>query len=267
MASPAHRRHSGIFRLGFVLTGPLRGLRIAAVPYLNAKPLVHGLAGIRLGVPSQLARALAQDECDLVAALSIGAVVHHPEWRVLPSLGVAADGPVRTVMLLHEAPLETIRDLAFDPASRTSNLLATWLIRNATGIPPRVDPHSVNHVIIGDPAFAHAPTEGTDLALAWRKATGLPFVFAGWVAGAKLARDTVRLEEIDAFLVERHPSAMERLDDIANEQSVVDFQTARTYLRENILYRLDPQFRQGADRFAREIGTMGEGTGTVPWAC
>lgn len=237
------------------------------MPYLNAKPLVHGLPDVRTGVPSELARALEQDECDLVAALSIGATLERPQWRVLPSLGIGADGPVRTVMLLHKSPLSSIDRIAFDPASRTSNLLAQWIVQRASGTAPLVDPGSANRVVIGDPAFTHDPAEGTDLADAWKQATGLPFVFAGWVAGGKLAQDQSRLLEIDAFLSQRHEAAMAAIEEIAHDQTVVHPAIAREYFRRHIQYRLDSRFRAGADRFATELQQLGEGTGSVPWAC
>lgn len=237
------------------------------MPYLNAKPLVHGLANIRTGIPSQLAEALDQGEYDLVAALSIGATLAHPRWRVLPSLGVAADGPVRTVMLLHEAPLSMVDRIAFDPASRTSNLLAKWIVQSARGQAPEIDPSAPSRVVIGDPAFAHEPSEGTDLAEAWKSITHLPFVFAGWVAGETLSQDRNRLLEIDAFLSERHEASLAAIGEIARTQTVVSVANAETYLRTNIQYRLDSRFRAGADRFAQEIQQSGEGTGSVPWAC
>ena len=245
---------------------PLDGLRIGSVPYLNAAPLVHGLQ-VRTAVPSLLATWLEDGRCDLAAALSIGAVLSRPDWRVLPSLGVASDGPVRTVMILHEGPLSSHRELACDPASRTSNLLARWVMKRESGTDPRISPDCATRVVIGDAAFAHDPAEGTDLGSAWKRLTGLPFVFAGWVAGASLARDPARLAEIDACLVERHREASRQLDEIAASQSVVPPPQARLYLEDNIRHVLDDRFRFGADLFAREMAGLGEGTGTVPWAC
>jgi chorismate dehydratase len=245
---------------------PLDGLRIGSVPYLNAAPLVHGLQ-VRTAVPSLLATWLADGSCDLAAALSIGAVLTRPDWRVLPSLGVASDGPVRTVMILHQGPLAGHRRLACDPASRTSNLLARWVMKRESGVDPRISPDCATRVVIGDASFAHDPAEGTDLGSAWKRLTGLPFVFAGWVAGASLARDPARLAEIDACLVERHRESSRHLDEIAASQSVVPPSQARRYLEDNIRHVLDDRFRCGADLFAREIKGLGEGTGTVPWAC
>lgn len=245
---------------------PLSGLRLGSVPYLNAAPLVHGLK-VRTAVPSRLAMWLEEGTCDLAAALSLGAVLTRPDWRVLPSLGVASDGPVRTVMILHRGPLEDHRRLRYDPASRTSNLLARWIMKRASGEDPRIAHDAEAKVVIGDAAFAHDPSEGTDMGSAWKRLTGLPFVFAGWVAGGKLARDAVRLSEIDAYLLERHAGSADRLGEISETQTVVPPSVARRYLVDNIRHVLDGRFRSGADLFAAELGVLGEGTGAIPWAC
>jgi chorismate dehydratase len=245
---------------------PLRGLRLGAVPYLNAAPLVHGLA-VKAAVPSTLARWLDDGTCDLAAALSIGATLDRPDWRVLPSLGVASDGPVRTVMILHETPLEEVRTLVLDPASRSSNLLARWIIGQASGRAPEVAQRGQARVVIGDAAFAHDPSEGTDMGRAWKALTDLPFVFAGWVAGPSLSKDASRLREIDAFLSERSAGIPGFVEEIASSQSVVSAATARQYLTENIHFHLDARFRAGADLFAAEMTRLGEGAGAVPWAC
>lgn len=248
--------------------GPLRGLRVGANPYLNALPLVDGIPGVRPARPSDLARLLEREEIDLAAALSVGAALHRPDWRVLPSTGVGSDGPVRTVLLLHDLPLDRIRSLRPDPASGTSNLLARWICRRATGRNPSEAAADADaRVVIGDAAFAHDPSEGTDMGAAWKEATGLPFLFAGWIAGPRLARDRVRLLEIDAWLVARGASEPGRLERISREQTVVPPATALDYLARNVHHRLDARFRAGADRFAAEVRAMGEGTGEVPWAC
>jgi len=257
----------GTFRLGRVLVDPLSGLRLGSVPYLNAAPLVHGLPAVRTAVPSRLAGWLEDGTCDLAAALSLGAVLYRPDWRVLPSCGVASDGPVRTVMILHEGSLESQRGLAFDPASRTSNLLARWILKRVSGTDPWIGPEAKARVLIGDAAFAHDPSEGSDMGETWKALTGLPFVFAGWVAGGALARDGARLREIDAFLSERTRDDPVRLEEIALSQTAVASPVARVYLTDNIHHNLDARFRSGADRFAAELAGLGEGTGAIPWAC
>ncbi len=75
-------------------------------------------------------------------------------------LGIIADGPVHSVFVLPEKASD-------DPASASSNILAKIL-----GLEGRI--------LIGDAALRYRLNggEGIDLALAWKKRTGLPFVFA-----------------------------------------------------------------------------------------
>lgn len=251
---------------GLKADSPLSKVRIASVPYLNAAPLVHRLENVRSTVPSRLATWLDSGECDL-AVLSIGATLERPDWRVLPDLGVAADGPVRTVLLLHRTPLDKIRRLREDPASRSSNLLARIVVKESSGLAPELSSDAEARVVIGDPAFAHDPSsEGTDLAQAWKDATGRPMVFAGWIAGARLARDRVLMRECAAALVEAWRDAMEDLTEIVESQTVVSPDAARTYFRDNIRYPLDERIRAGADLYAAKAAELGFGTGVVPWA-
>lgn len=245
---------------------PLRNLRIASVPYLNAAPLVHCLPNIDKAVPSKLVKWLDDGECD-IATLPIGAVLERPEWRVLPSLGIAADGPVRTVLLLHRDPLGSIRRFQPDPASRSSNLLCRIVLKEATGSDPEIGTTPGARVVIGDAAFKHDPSsEGTDLASAWKAQTGLPMMFAGWVAAGKLATDKIRLQEVDAALVEICRKGLNRMTEIVRMQTVVTSKIASDYLRANIHFRLDERYRAGADLFASKAAQLGIGTGTVPWA-
>lgn len=245
---------------------PFRNLRIAAVPYLNAAPLLHCLPGVDKAIPSKLAEWLDNGACDL-ATLPIGAVLDRPDWSVLPSLGIAADGPVRTVLLLHRQPLGEIRQFQPDPASRSSNLLCRIVLKRSTGLDPRLAPTPGARVVIGDAAFKHDPDfEGSDLSRIWKEQTGLPMVFAAWVAAGKLAKDKIRLAEVDAALVEVLRKGMNRMTEIVRMQTVVSSKTASDYLRRNIHFPLDDRFREGANLFARKAADLGVGSGLVPWA-
>jgi len=245
---------------------PLEGLVVGAVPYLNVEPLVRGLSGFKSLRPSDLARALDGGEVDL-ATLPVGALVGRKDLVALPSCGIASDGPVRTVLLqpLDRVPISD--NFCPDPASRTSNLLARLLLAQIRGkpIPPATE--SPLRVVIGDPAFSIDPKAALDMGAAWKEWTDLPFVFALWVAGPRLAEDSKRLLEVDSALRERAVSNLREVDKICQEQRVVPFETAREYLTEHIRHILDERFRNGADRFAAELERAGLATGGIRWAC
>ena len=214
-----------------------------------------------------MAAALDRGEIDL-ATLPVGALVGRTDLVALPSVGIGADGPVRTVLLEPLVGLANATSFRPDPASRSSNLLAALVLRHRQGrdVPP--DPAGPGpRVVIGDPAFAVAPELSLDLADAWRDWTGLPFVFALWVAGPRLACDPGRLRDIDRALAAVAAANLSNLDKICQDQSVVAPEVAREYLTRNIRHVLDDRFRAGADRFAGELRHRDPGLGGIRWAC
>jgi len=244
----------------------LDGLVLGAVPYLNVAPLVAGLDGVVGLRPSDLAQALDRGEVDL-ATLPVGALVGRSDLAALPSTGIGCDGAVRTVLLEPSAELDTSDGFRPDPASRTSNLLARLVLSRRRGRPMEPSAESPLRVVIGDPAFQVAPERSLDLGQAWKEWTGLPFVFALWVAGPRLAADPDRLRLVDAVLRERARTNLEDVDSLCRDQNVVSPEAAREYLTRNIRHLLDARFRAGAERFASELQAEGLASGGIRWGC
>lgn len=244
----------------------LEGLSIGAVPYLNVEPMKYGLEIAARLRPADLALALERGDIDL-ATLPVGALVGRSEWAALPSTGIGTEGPVRTVLLEPLDAVDVADGFRPDPASRTSNLLARLLLSRRRGrdVPP--DASSPLRVVIGDPAFAVDPERSLDLGAAWKEWTGLPFVFALWVAGPRLSSDPVRMALVDRALRAHAEDGMRHLDGICAAQTVVDADTARFYLTRNLQLLIDERFRRGADRFAAELERAGLSSGGIRWAC
>ncbi len=114
--------------------------------------------------------------------------------------------------LFGRVPWDKVDRLALDAGSRTSQVLARIWLEAAHGVrPSRVEelPLGVSALestadavlVIGDSAMRvpHEPfQEVVDLSEAWHRLTGLPFVFAFWVA-----RGGVDLGELPAALRQR----------------------------------------------------------------
>ncbi|HET9299523.1 MAG TPA: menaquinone biosynthesis protein [Candidatus Polarisedimenticolaceae bacterium] len=237
-------------------------IRIGTVPYLNARPLVfgfeHGTAADRVrlesDVPSQLAARLRRQTLDgaLVSSIELGRI---PGLTVVPGLAIGSHGPVRSVLLVSRVPLDRIRTLALDPASRTSNALAEILLRERFGVAPAaeecrgtMEEALVHHdavLRIGDAALFSNPPAGTsvtDLGEIWTAWTSLPFVYAVWVA-----REGVLDEGLcEAFQVSAR-EGLQSVDAIAAETRDPDL--VRRYLTENIRYGLGPKEMAGLQRF------------------
>ncbi len=249
-------------------SGPeeLRGLSIGAVPYLNVAPMVTGLDGVIELRPSDLARALDRGEIDL-ATLPVGALVGRTDLAALPSTGIGCDGPVRTVLVEPLSEIDRVDGFRPDPASRTSNLLARLVLSRRAGRSVEPSPDAAVRVVIGDPAFSVAPESALDLGQAWKDWTGLPFVFALWVAGPRLASDPARMRRVDSLLADRARTNLAAIDSLCRAQQVLDPEAARAYLTTNIRHLLDDSFRAGADRFAVELQAEGLASGGIRWGC
>src|SRR5260370_3516804 len=199
-------------------------VRLGAVGYLNARPLVFGLErstrfSLRFDVPSQCAALLHAGAIDVGLIPSIEYL--RGEYRVVPDLAIVSRGPVASVALYTTRPISDVRSIALDTSSRTSIALVRVLCARLFGIQPAIEAHEPDleamldrhdaALIIGDsallidhrkarPSGAETPgpvekleqVEKIDLGEAWTGMTGLPFVYAFWAgrAGA-LAPDGV----------------------------------------------------------------------------
>jgi predicted solute-binding protein len=178
---------------------------------------------------------------------------------MLEGLGVAAEGPVKSVLLKCNVPMERIRTIARDPASATSNALAAVLFRHhfkqevgMVGFGEVEKPDAA--VVIGDRALCSDPSPAgdIDLAEAWHEMTGLPFVFAVWAVRADFP-------EIDAVTKIAHKAyaagfvAMESIATRYSEQLGGSLSFWSDYLDNSIHYRLDGRDMEGMALFRRYL--------------
>ena len=250
-------------------------VRIGAVSYLNARPLVFGLEQgldtsrfeLTHDVPSVLASRMAADELD-VALLPTIELARIPDLAIFPGLAIGSAGPCRSVLLVAARPLDEIRSISLDPESRTSNALVQVLCREAWGIMPQftVGPRDLDLALaehdavvrIGDKALFETLPAGLvahDLGEAWTTLTRLPFVFAVWATRlGSMDRDVYQL------LHDSKRAADLVLDVIADDYTYGGMQypeIARSYLREAIRYRFGGPELAGLRRFLDAAGRLG----------
>jgi cyclic dehypoxanthinyl futalosine synthase len=252
-------------------------LRVAAVGYLNARPLYEGLdrepasGRVRLdcATPSEVARRVAEQEAD-IALMPVAAAATIGDLRFVRGAAIGARGPVRSVVVVSERPIEQIDELAVDLSSRTSVVLARLVLaaRRKTKGPPRLlgcaPREAIAQVagaraalVIGDPAL---DIEGRfpfvlDLGLAWYEETGLPFVFAAWCGrpGTVGATD-------EELLLRAKLAGLARRDALAEahaERSGLKADSLRAYLHEAVRYDFGDEERRGLERFYDEAARAG----------
>jgi chorismate dehydratase len=245
-------------------------LRVASVPYLVGRPLDEGLAYEReieftRAVPARLARGLADGSLDVALVSSIE-LFRLSGASYLDGPCIAGEGRVSSVQVFLRRPVSEVQRLAVDPASRTSAVLARIVWPGAApemiAVPEGVDPRAVPAdawLRIGDAALREHLAEGSPPVLnpseAWRARTGLPFVFALWVA-----RAGIDLEPWAPHFARSRARGAERMRSLAEEAARdwdVPAAATRRYLFEECLFepgeRLAPALLAFRDA-AAELG-------------
>ena len=114
-------------------------IRLGAVGYLNARPLVYGLERlsrflVRYDVPSECARLLHDGETDVGLIPSIEYLRGPRGYDIVPDLAIASRGPVASVALYTRREPRDIRTIAMDASSRTSVALVFVLAAREFGV-------------------------------------------------------------------------------------------------------------------------------------
>ncbi len=250
-------------------------LQVGSVDFLNARPLVwglqHGLGAERIElrqlVPSALAESFLAGSLD-VALLPAVELARSPDVEIVPGLGIVTRGPALSVRLLTRVPVERVRKVALDPESRTSNALTQILFAEVWGGAPKFAPGPLALaealadfdavVRIGDKALFETVPDGVqilDLGETWTQATGLPFVWALWVA-----RSGVIDRERYLWFHDSRRAGSARIEEIAATYSWngrCDPELATRYLRKHILYRLGSAELSGLELFLRAALRIG----------
>ncbi|HKG68539.1 MAG TPA: MqnA/MqnD/SBP family protein, partial [Segetibacter sp.] len=99
-------------------------------------------------------------------------------------------------------------------------------------------------VVIGDRAFEQRKISAYnyDLAAAWTDFTGLPFVFAAWIANKKLPEDFIKRFN------EANKEGLENLGAVVAE-NVSPFYDLKKYFTQNISYELTKEKQKGLGKF------------------
>jgi cyclic dehypoxanthinyl futalosine synthase len=254
-----------------------RKLRLAAVSFLNARPITYGLEradnphiDLRFDIPSRCADMLAAGEVDL-ALLPFGSyAAFREELRIVPGIAIAGRGPVRTVLLVGEVPWEEMTEIALDSASRSSALLVQ-LLTSEKGLRPTFAESQHEGIlaapsgtrgalIIGDNAFTAAERFPYvyDLGTEWTNLTGLPFVYGLWAG-----RPDAATPEDVALLRDSLRAGLEHRAEIARgwaaERGELGLPSAslESYLSHNIRYVLGAEELSGASAFINRAVSRG----------
>ena len=243
-----------------VLTRP----RIAASSYLNTAPLIWAFQQGSATDAVELVTDAAPARCgDLLARGKVDAALvpiieyqRIPDVRIVPDVCVGSHSAVRSVVLVSKYDdLSTVRTVALDESSRTSQALVKIIFREFVGVEPEWQssgpdaPAMLEHndaaLVIGDPAM-NILLPGVrvfDLATLWHRFTNTGFVFAMWMTDVRHVEAVSKVN----FAAARD-EGLQNLDRIvANYADDVPLPVGelRKYLTENITFHVDEKLEQG----------------------
>ncbi len=249
----------------------LEKIKVGAVSYLNTKPLLYGIkrsaklmeqVELVEDYPSNIAAMLVDGTID-VGLVPVAIIPRLPEWNIVTDYCIGADGDVASVCLFSEVPLEKIEKVLLDYQSKTSVSLAKILLRDYWKIDPLLEDAKEDYisdikgttaaVVIGDRALAQRKVSPYiyDLAAAWKAFTGLPFVFAAWIANKKLP------DEFISLFNEANAEGLKNIAEVItlNKNAVYDL---GIYYSNNISYNLNDKKKEGMKLFLELLaGNLG----------
>jgi chorismate dehydratase len=252
-------------------------IRVGAVSFLNTKPLIYPLLNeeietdiaLSVDVPSRVAALLSKGELDVGLIPIVEYFRANPldtSYCILPDISITSHGHVRSIQLFSRVPVQEIRRIALDTNSRSSVALLKILLAEQYQISPsfttcaptvmpktalenRQDPPFEAVLLIGDAALRHlgSTEHSVDLGEAWYKLTGLPFVYACWVA-----RKEADLGDLPQVLLESKERGTAKIPEIARieaEKLGLPEKLCLDYLQDSIKYNLDESAIAGIELF------------------
>jgi chorismate dehydratase len=238
-------------------------IRVGAVSYLNTKPLLYGLQhhavyeSIELmeDYPANLARALQDNTID-IGLVPVAVIPGLAAPYIISDYCIGATGPVASVCIFSQVPMESIKTVYLDYQSKTSVNLArillkeywkqdVFLLEAPANFIDLID-GTTAAVIIGDRALEkyNSYPYRYDLAEAWINFTGKPFVFATWVSNKPLDAGFIKnFNEANGLGLKNIDTVVDMLSRTNNSYDL------NTYFTKNISYTLDAAKKEGMAQF------------------
>jgi chorismate dehydratase len=243
-----------------------RKIRVGAVSYLNTKPLLYGIERsaiskdieLIIDYPASIATMLLDNSIDM-GLVPVAIIPLLEEAHINGDYCIGSNGPVASVCLFSETPVDKIERVLLDYQSRTSVQLARILLKEYWKVSPEfIDAGkdfrehiqgATAGVVIGDRAFQQRTISpyAYDLGEGWKALTGLPFVFAAWISNKRLDAGFIK-----AFDEANHQGIL-HIDEVVAENPYALF-NLHDYFTKHLDYRLDASKRKGLQRFLQYLG-------------
>ena len=251
-----------------------RKLKLGVIEVLNVLPVYYGVITGQTPIPCQIVtgkvtelnRKLANGEID-ISVISSFEYAQNPElYYVFPNLSVGADGPVHSIYLFLNKPINELNHdlIKLTEFSLTSVRLVQYLLQELdVTFTQEKTKAPTGELLIADEAIQRFYSKQDpyvyDLSKLWKDKTGLPFVFALWVCRRDCFdknRDDI-LETYQALIASKKRSK-NLYRQMAEEKYQGVFPNAddcEKYLR-NIHYELSERYQKGFELFQQKLFQM-----------
>lgn len=262
----------------------MKCLKIGKINYLNLFPIFkcleedHDTQAFEAieGVPSILNKLLREGRLDISPSSSIEYLRNRDMYEIIEGHSISSFGAIQSILLFSKRPIEKLngQTILTSSQSETSVVLLDIILKKFYGQDVTLKPSDIvasealesNHacLLIGDDALIGRKRSGHfstlniyDLGDIWFRNTGLPFVFALWIA----RRDSLRekRQEIEAFkssLNRAKAKALKNFEHLASEnylQGILSKEEIVSYWRQ-ISFDLGEEHLKGLELFRAMAG-------------
>lgn len=235
-------------------------IKISAVSYTNTKPFISGIKHssvlekieLSLDIPADCAKKLIENRVD-IGLIPVAAIPFVPNAHIISSYCIGSVGAVNSVFIFSDVSIQEIKTVKLDPQSRTSNNLAKVLLKNHFKVEvdfitdPSVETDAI--VLIGDRTFGRKADfkYAYDMGEEWMKFTGLPFMYAAWVANKPIPEEF--LKDFDEAL----GLGIQNIPTVIQELPVIEGIDIEDYLLHKLNFNLTPEKLEAKDLFLKLI--------------
>ncbi|RMG72829.1 MAG: futalosine synthase [Nitrospirae bacterium] len=252
-------------------------LRIGLIPYLNLYPLYFFLRVMPYqfieGVPTEVNRLIREGMIDISPSSSVEFLRHGSLYRLIEGHSISSIGEVKSIVLFSHYRIEQLggKNILSTYQSGTSVLLLEVILRRFYGLdytlkisdkPLREGMKEADaYLLIGDDALKGSIEADSfyryDLGKLWHEKTGLPFVYALWIARKDVDEEALKgfiydLDRARDFSVQNFPIVALSLrgESFMSEEEIV------SYWR-GLSYELTDEHRRGLELFKGYLEELG----------
>lgn len=253
-------------------------LRIGRIRYANLFPIFYMLERSAdcsayefvEGVPSVVNRLLREGDIDISPSSSIEYLRNEEKYTVLDGHSISSAGPIGSILLFSRRPIETLNGLIVLASSQSETSVALLdivlnkfydldcpLKSTSEPLEKAIETHTA-YLLIGDDALREALKWPKlyiyDLGDIWHKNTGLPFVFALWIArNAWSMEEPALFERFRKDLDAAKAGALKNLRTIAGESPLLSMLSEDEIVSywKGISYDLDEEHKKGLELFRK----------------